>query len=167
MATLSELIENQLVLRWQVDLPSRQQSLRMLLLLPELKARLDATLAVGSSWNLEETPEQQLDALTSSFVAGEPLAFGWQFKYLAHYGPTPEGIWYLKTADIRLFGWFHLRDCFIAGSAGIAGAAKRYHLYRGFGDEVMRFRDRLPLDEPKFVGGDDPHAVVSNFTHPA
>jgi hypothetical protein len=139
----------------------------MLLLLPPLAARLDQTLALsGSTWNIDETPAQQLDALTVNFVSGEPLAFGHQFKVLFHHRPGAEGVWYLKTADIRLFGWFPHRDCFVATSIAIADQAKRLRMYRPLGDEVARLRDQLPLDPPKFIGGDDPHAVVSNFTYP-
>ena len=117
-------------------------------------------------WNIEETPAQQLDALTAVFASGEPLAFGWQFKPLARV-PHVEGVWYLKTADVRLFGWFPYRDCFIAASVGLADLTKRLWLYRPFGQEVVHFRNALTLDEPKFVSEEDPNAVVSNFSYPA
>ena len=164
MATLATLVSDGSLLRWEVNLSPRQQIERILLLVPPLHGRLDETLAQsGSTWNIEETPAQQLDALTAVFVAGEPLAFGWQFKSLVHH---QNGVWYLKTADVRLFGWFPCRDCFIATSIAGADLAKRLHLYRPLGDEVVRIREALPLDEPKFVPGDDPNDVVSNFTYP-
>ena len=153
------------LLRWEVVLSPRQQVERVLLLVPRLRSRLDEVLAVGSTWNIEETPAQQLDALTAVFVAGEPLTFGWQFSPL-RYVPHLDGVWYLKTADVRLFGWFPCRDYFIATSVVVADLAKRLRLYRPFGEEVERIRQALPLDEPKFVPGDDPHAVVSNFAYP-
>lgn len=165
MATLTTLIANGSLLRWEVILSPRQQIDRILLLVPPLRDRLDAALAVGSTWNIEETPAQQLDSLTAVFVSGEPLAFGWQFKALEHV-PNLDGVWYLKTADVRLFGWFPCRDCFVATSVAVADLAKRLHLYRPLGEEVARVRDVLPLDEPKFVPGDDPNAVISNFTYP-
>ena len=165
MATLETLLANGLILPWRVHLSPRQQVERLLYLLPEFQPRLDQKLAgAGSTWNIEETPAQQLDTLTAIFVAGEPLAFGWQFKSLAHHRG---GVWYLKTADIRLFGWFPRRDLFIAASIAIAEEIKHLRLYRGFGDEVVQLRNALPLDEPKFIGGHDPNAVVSNFTYPA
>jgi hypothetical protein len=163
MATIATLIADGSLLRWEVNLGPRQQIERMLLLVPRLQARLDEALAEGSTWNIEETPAQQLDALTTVYVAGEPLAFAWQFKSLVHH---QEGVWYLKTADVRLFGWFPYRDCFIATSVGVAETVKHYRLYRPLGEEVARIREALPLDEPKFVPGDDPNAVVSNFTYP-
>jgi hypothetical protein len=162
MATLSKLIADGLVLRWQVELSPRQQPERSLLLLPELPGRMAEALAAGSTWNIEESPTQQLDALTVVFVTGQPLAFGRQFKPLIHHR---EGVWYFKTADVRLFGWFPHRDCFIAAALGGADLTKRYRLYRAFAEEVGWLRTNLPLDDPKFVAGDDPNAVVSNFSY--
>jgi hypothetical protein len=135
----------------------------MLLLLANLPERMAPVLAAGSTWNIEESPAQQLDALTKVFVSGEPLVFERQFKPLVH---LQNGVWYFKTADIRLFGWFPHRDCFVAASIGGADLTKRLRLYRPFGEEVGRFRDALPLDEPKFVAGEDPNAVISNFSYP-
>ena len=165
MATIATLIADGSLLRWEVALSPHEQIDRILLLAPRLHARLDEALAIGSTWNIEETPAQQLDALTAAFVTGEPLAFGWQFKRLQRV-PDLDGVWYLKTADVRLFGWFPFKDYFVATSIAVADVAKRLHLYRPLGEEVARFREALPLDEPKFVLGDDPNAVVSNFTYP-
>jgi hypothetical protein len=118
-------------------------------------------LEVGSTWNIEESPAQQIDALSVIFVAGEPLVFGRQFKSLVHH---QHGVWYFKTADVRLFGWFPHRDCFIAAAVGGADLTKRLNLYRPFAEEVGRLRGALQLDEPKFVAKEDPSAVVSNYS---
>lgn len=163
MATLATLRADGLVLDWEVSLSHRQQKERVLLLLPALATALPEKLTQGSTWNIEETPAQQLDALTASFVAGEELRFEHQFNPMGYHR---DGVWYLKTADIRLFGWFIHRDWFIASSIGIADETKRLRLYKPYADEVSRRRNQLPLDEPKFVTGDDPNAVVSNFSYP-
>jgi hypothetical protein len=166
MATLATLIGDGSLLRWEVSLRRTQQIERVLLLLPRLAGHLNQTLAdMGSSWNIEESPAQQLDAFTNVFVAGEPLTFRRQFRNLERV-PSVDGVWYLKTADVRLFGWFLCRDWFVATSVGSAEIIKRSELYRPLGEEVARFREALPLDEPKFVPGDDPNAVVSNYTYP-
>jgi hypothetical protein len=163
MATLFKLVSDGLILRWDVELTQRQQVERSLLLVPELPARMNPVLAGGSTWNIEESPAQQLDALTVAFVSGQPLVFGRQFKPLVHH---KEGVWYFKTADLRLFGWFPHRDTFIAAAIGGTDLTKRLRLYRPFAEEVGRLRSNLPLDDPKFVKGDDPNAVVSNFAYP-
>jgi hypothetical protein len=49
---------------------------------------------------------------------------------------------------------------------GYATRIKKHDLYRGYANvTTRRFRDELDLDNPKYIPGDDPHAVVSNFDH--
>jgi hypothetical protein len=74
-----------------------------------------------------------------------------------------DGIWELKTPDLRLFGWFHVKDCFICGALDTAFNVKNSNLYKGYANEVGHFRDELPLDEPKYLTGDDPSNVVTNY----
>jgi len=117
-----------------------------------------------STWNVELTPQEQLVGFVEEeFCPGEPLTFDEQFKPLRHVG---DGIWELKTADLRMFGWFYEKDCFIGSAANLADLIKRLHLYIPYGEETARLRDALDLDVPKFVPGDDPHAVVSDFSFP-
>ena len=164
MATLARLEQDGDLLKWEEALPPRQQEERLLYIFPRLQDWLQNTLpACVSCWNLEETPNQQVYALVTVFVAGETLLFGHQFSPLR---PIGKGAWELKTADVRIFGWFPVKDCFVAVSADEAWRVKDSKLYPAFRDEVVRFRDGLPLDEPKFVEGDDPNAVVSAFDYP-
>lgn len=118
---------------------------------------------LGSTWNLEELPDQQLDALFQVFTSGEMLTHVHQFKCL---NPIGEGVWELKTADIRIFGWFHAMDCFVAVVADTKQNILDHGLYAGYRGTVVHYRNQLNLDEPKFVVGDDPNAVVSNYTFP-
>ena len=112
-------------------------------------------------WNLQVTPLQQLDALIDEFCSGCTLSYGIQFKPITHVGG---GIWELKTPDLRIFGWFHRKDCFVAYRAENATYVKEHNLYKGLAGEAARFRDKLDLNEPKFVRGDDPNDVVSNYS---
>jgi hypothetical protein len=80
--------------------------------------------------------------------------------------PAGDGVWELKTADLRVFGWFHAKDCFLGHCADTAERVKEHRLYTGYVGEVVRFRDSLPLDEPKYIPGEDPDAVVSNSSYP-
>jgi hypothetical protein len=167
MATLPKLVERGLVIEWETDLPQGKQPERCLFL-PPLAERLPALLAANpeSMWGVEDSPAQQLDALALAFVSGEPLVIEHQVKYL-EYQKTTQGVWYLKAPDIRLFGWIACADHFIAASIGIANQVKRLALYHGFGNEVAYLRDQLPLDNPKFAPGDDPHGLISNLTYPS
>ena len=114
-------------------------------------------------WQVEVNPTQQLDALVEIFCSGQTLTFGPQFKPLTH---LKDGIWELKTPDLRIFGWFCKKDHFIAGTMDEAFTVKNHNLYAGYAGEVERFRDQLDLNEPKFVSGEDPNVVVSNYNYP-
>lgn len=65
-----------------------------------------------------------------------------------------------------MFGWFSKKDCFIGVAANPTDLVKRHNLYNGHAMEVVRFRNALSLDEPKFIPGDNPHDVVSDFSYP-
>jgi hypothetical protein len=77
-----------------------------------------------------------------------------------------DGIWELKTADLRIFGWFNVLDHFVGAAADTTDRVKQHNLYYGYAGETARFRDGLDLDPPKFIPGADPNAVVSNYTYP-
>lgn len=109
----------------------------------------------------EIQPVEQLDDLLNSFCAGECLSIGRQIKLLRHWDG---GVWELKTLDLRLFGWFPRVDTFICNAVDFATHIKRFGLYAGYRGETIRFRDLLPLDEPKFIQGDDPHGVITNVS---
>ena len=132
---------------------------------PKLVAWIQDDLPdLESTWKIEQSPAEQLDDLMQVFCSGEPLTVGWQFKSLVH---LADGVWELKTADLRIFGWFHQKDCFIAVIADTADRTKQYKLYAPYARvEVVGFRDALDLDPPKFVPGDNPHDVVSNYSYP-
>ena len=161
MATLQQLAAAGKLTKLDVPLGRRQQEERVIYLAQDVVEWLRDELPVcASSWNIEETPEQQFDSLASIFVAGETITYDTQFKTLR---PIERGIWELKTADLRIFGWFHRRDCFVVTRIDTAQRVKDYGLYPGYRDAAVRFRDGLSLDEPKYIQGDDPHAVVSAF----
>lgn len=131
---------------------------------PRFRERVETELPNWtSSWKVEVDPAQQLDALVEVFCSGETLTFGPQFKPLTH---IKDGIWELKTPDLRIFGWFCKKDHFIAGTMDVTFNIKKYNLYAGYAGEVERFRNQLDLNEPKYVVGENPDVVVSNYDHP-
>lgn len=136
---------------------------RSIFVSPRLRAWIETILpTLESSW-VEETPAEQLDALISQFALGEPLTYSWHFKPLVH---LADGIWELKTGDLRIFGWFPVKDTFIAVDADMKERIRDLAMYRPYCEQAARFREALPLNEPKFVPGDDPNAVVSDFSYP-
>ena len=164
MATLLELDNAGSVFRIDPALGPREQESRRIYVLPELQRWLqDELLALGSTWKIEQSPQEQLDALVAIYCSGDTLTYNWHFRPLNNLG---DGIWEMKTADLRVFGWFPNKDDFIGVSANLTDQIKRLHMYRPYCEEAIRRRDELDLDEPKFIQGDDPNAVVSNFDFP-
>jgi len=120
-----------------------------------------------STWKIEQSPQEQLaEFLDEIYCPCEPLFIDWHVKPVSPLRHIEDGIWELKTADLRIFGWFFAKDCFIASAANLADTVKQLHLYNPYREEAVRFRDGLDLDNPKFVPGDNPHAVVSNLSYP-
>jgi hypothetical protein len=164
MATLLDLVAAGSLFKLDPALEANEQEWRTVYALARLRPRFENDLPTWvSTWRVEVTPAQQIDALLEVFCSGETLTFGPQFKPLVH---LKDGVWELKTPDIRLFGWFPIKDCFIGGALDLAFNVKNHNLYRGYAGEVAHYRGQLDLDDPKFVPGDNPNAVVSNYTYP-
>ena len=164
MATVLDLAEQGALHKLDPQLEPNEQEWRTIYLLPRVVPVFANELVSWSSlWKIEQTPIQQIDALMETFCSGATLTFGPQFKPLTH---IKDGVWELKTPDVRFFGWFHKKDCFIGGALNSAYNVKNNNLYAGYAGEVAYYRNALDLDQPKFVPGDDPHAVVSNFDYP-
>lgn len=164
MATIIDLVKAQKLFKLDPELEPNEQEWRWIYALPQFRKRVEDDLATwASTWEVEVAPIQQMDALMEVFCSGVTLTFGTQFRPLVH---IKDGIWELKTPDLRLFGWFHVKDCFIGSALDLAFNVKSYNLYAGYASEAARLRDQLDLDEPKFVPGSDPNDVVSNYNYP-
>jgi hypothetical protein len=164
MATIIELKKRRQLIKLDAGLEDNEQEYRAIYALPVTLPFFENDIkTLKSQWNVEVSPLQQLDALLEVFCSGETLTFGSHFKPLNHLN---DGIWELKTPDLRLFGWFPYKDCFILGAIDTAFKVKSYNLYAGHANVVAHFRGQLELDEPKFVTGEDPVDVVSNYNFP-
>lgn len=164
MATLVELANAGFLHKYDPELAANLQEDRMLYASERLRDYLHDTLPrLGSSWNIETSPLEQFDALMEVYTSGDVLTYGHTLNPLRH---VADGVWELKTADLRIFGWFPVMDVFVGVVADLAQRVKEHHLYNGYAGDVVRFRDALDLDEPKFIAGTDPRYVVSNFSYP-
>lgn len=164
MATPLSLAACGTLVRYDPQLGRRQQEDRYIYLGPRLVDWLSTVLpGLGSTWKIEESPAEQLDSLLADFCAGAPLLVGHMFKALQ---PIGRGVWELKTAEVRVFGWFHRTDVFIGSNADLKARIVEHSLYRGYIDEAVRLRDSLDLDPPPFISGDEPRHVVSNWAYP-
>lgn len=160
MATLLELQQRGEIFRFDPALAWNEFEDRRIFLLPPAREWIEHVLpTLGSTWNIEVSPEEQLDTLFFEFCSGQSLAVGGQFKKL---NPVDNGMWELKTSDLRVFGWFPSKDCFVATDCDDTDKIKRLKLYRGYCEQGVRRRDALDLDQPKYITGGDSDAVVSN-----
>jgi hypothetical protein len=160
MATLLELLNQGELFRFDPMLGWNEMEMRRIFLLSEARNWLEEKLPTAeATWQIEVNPAEQLDALVYEFCSGKPLQVGTRFKSLVHLG---DGIWELKTADLRLFGWFVRKDHFVVSDCDHTDRIKRVNLYRGYCEQAVRRREALNLDEPKYIGGDNPDDVVSD-----
>jgi hypothetical protein len=137
------------------------QEFRCIVCSPHLRRWIEQDLpALTSALGLELSPLEQFFALVQTFCSAEPLTYGEQFKPLYSRG---QGVWELRTSDVRVFGWFPMRDHFVGVAANDATFIKERSLYKGYIGEVVRFRNGLDLDQPKFIRGEEAKDVVSNY----
>jgi len=163
MATLLDLIRRAPPPLHRLDpgFDDGTQEFRSIVCSPRLKAWIDQDLsALKSALGIELSPQEQFFALVQTFCSDEPLTYGEQFKPLYCRG---RGVWELKTSDLRVFGWFPMKDHFVGVAGNDATFIKEHSLYQGYIEEVVRFRDALDLDEPKFIPGEEARDVVSNY----
>ncbi|MBR1148368.1 hypothetical protein [Bradyrhizobium sp. AUGA SZCCT0431] len=161
MATVIDLVSRGNLFRLDPQLDYPQQELRRIYTGPKLRKWIENDLSGLASDRVESSPKLQFDDLVALFCSGEQLTYDLHFKPLNH---VEDGIWELKTTDLRIFGWFSQKDCFI----GVIGDTKRrildYGLYGPYAKmEVTPFRNQIDLDPPKYVPGKNPHDVVSDY----
>jgi hypothetical protein len=164
MATILELVRLKKLFKYDAVLGPRQQEFRRFYASERLVRWFQVELPnIGSAWKIDTPPAEQLDAFLAQYVTGEKITFGWDLFPIR---PHAHRVWELKTPDLRVFGWFNEMDCFIGVVADAARNVKEHQLYSGYCGEVVRFRDKLDLDEPKFLLGELPNDVISNFDYP-
>jgi hypothetical protein len=97
---LSQLIADGMISAVPVILGPREQRNRRLYWTQEFKIWHDEVCESGQTRSLLTIPEQ-LNGAFATFIEGRPLSNG-----LARCDPPKgEGIWRLKTPDLRLYGW--------------------------------------------------------------
>src|ERR1700733_1797046 len=90
-----------------------EQPQRLLYGFPHVITWLNETLPTLQPFYAETdlSPIEQVDVLFHDFVSGEDLVYYERCHFME---PLINGVWELKTPDIRIFGWFCKRGVFIA-----------------------------------------------------
>jgi hypothetical protein len=168
MATLAKLTEDGTVVRIDVELDGRLRWRELYAYPLEgspnfLVCWLQNTLPNLESMGIgeDETPVEQLYGLLDLYLTGEQLNLGDNYKPMHPHG---DGVWELRTTDVRIFGWFPIRDHFVAVIADSTERVHQYGLHSPYRREVVRFRNSLNLDEPKFVAGVTENDILSICT---
>jgi len=134
---------------------------RWIYLAPEaIKWINDDLPQVLRSYDAELEPTEQIEDLFYRFISGKNLDH-WTDLHAIY--PHVDGTWELKTNDIRMFGWFPCRDCVVILHIESMIRCKEFpafpSYYRG---RIVKYRESLDLDEPKFVRGAELRDVISD-----
>jgi hypothetical protein len=160
MTTIEELVEANAISRIEIEMHPRDQVLRLLYGTPDFIAWLDE-LAKGSQPGRrlgEATPAEQVDDLFNTFLSGMPLVHMRQFRTIR---AEKNAVWELKTPDVRIFGWFLKKDCFVGVFGNWTDQVKDHDLYRGYRIAIRRLRRELGVDDTLCVQGVTPGDVLS------
>lgn len=153
MATLDAIVANGQLVQLGGGLEAHEMPERLLYAYPHVIKWLDETLPEleAELGDGKQDPMEQVDYLFYDFVSGADLSY---YERSHSMNPHALGVWELKTPDTRFFGWFVHNGTFIIAEADTAFRCKQHNLYPGYLGQVVRRRDALDLDEPKFVTGD-------------
>ena len=157
MATLEQLVALGKLKKHEPDLEANEQPVRFVYLSPDAAAWAEGPLQTANHIGRNLSPYEQAELVLYNFVKGRPLAYGSGYHPL---DPLPKWIWELKTADVRLIGWFARRATFVVACGAFKrNLLKRAH-YTPHIEHAVSFRHGLDLDPPKAVTGVSRHAVL-------
>ncbi|WP_138379182.1 hypothetical protein [Luteithermobacter gelatinilyticus] len=147
MATIEELYTLGKIEKYVPDLGPDQHIERVLYLSLELVEWINTTLSgMPRRAGRDLTPLEQVDNIFSNYISGKKMVGEYQ-KLM----PQKYAVWELKTADIRIFGWFVRQRVFIATHADTATNIKGQKLYRKYIKKVRDYRKRINLTNPKYT----------------
>jgi hypothetical protein len=152
MATIATLVANRELIEIDGGLAPHQQPERLVYALPHVVQWLDQTLSTLRPFALDTmmTPIEQVYALFYDFISGDDFAY---YERCHAMRPAPQGVWELKTTDVRLFGWFYRRGVFICANIDEMNRVKSLGLYAGYRNDIVYRRGLLRLDGQQFVVG--------------
>ncbi|MGG7519660.1 hypothetical protein ACQ3G6_17430 [Allorhizobium undicola] len=162
MATLAELVAARELRKIALPRLGRHEyEERFIFGLPEFFAWLQTTAREATPFYAGQAAvKYQIHDFLKQYITGKPLTSPRMFRTMR---PVKDDIYELKTADVRIFGWFYRKDVFIAVKGDLFCNVKfDESLYEAHRIECLRVRGIINLDEPKFVAGALNSDVLSN-----
>lgn len=107
-------------------------------------------------------PIEQIWARIRFFSDGRKMVYPYDLRNLR---PIGEGIWELKTLDVRLFGWFPFKDCFVIhamADANVLHDEKNSDLWKPYVDLVSAYIRELGIPALNPILGAETQNVLSN-----
>jgi hypothetical protein len=154
MATISTLVGRQSLFKIEVVLgPNEGCPIREIYGVPDVRQWIENVLPqLPTEDGASRSPTEEFDDLLFNFISSEGrLRYDKMFKDLI---PASEELWELKTWQLRIFGWFYRKDCFVAVHPDQTVRVKRKtDGYRNAINKVKQVRTVIDFDEPKYVGG--------------
>ncbi|KAJ03311.1 hypothetical protein [Sulfitobacter mediterraneus] len=154
MATIEDLVKEKILIRIGGNLLRHEMPQRAMLATAEvvdwIKGNLDDLQSDGYVEGAS-TPKMQAAALFRSFVRGDnPVAF----KLPRVMVPREEWVWEFRTDDLRFFGWFYRKGCFVITGVNTKENCRDRGLYHGYQTECIRWRGSVDLDPPVVTEGE-------------
>ncbi len=100
------------------------------------------------------SPKEQAFQIFWAFIVGRPLhhmaGLPNGLKSANRLKPPQDGVWELRTFDLRFFGWFPRKGTFIISCVETKQRCIEHRLYAGYRTQAIRDREELGLG---FVDG--------------
>ncbi|MET4240706.1 hypothetical protein [Bradyrhizobium sp. RT10b] len=105
--------------------------------------------------------EEQVANLCGRFLTNRPLLLK---SPIAPIRCLKDGIWELKTLDVRIFGWFSAKDTMVVDAGCDVKLLKSGQLnYSGYIAQTDYVRRSLGFLVGDYILGDQPHDILTNF----
>ena len=114
---------------------------------------------VTPSHEENERADIQISMELTNFIDGKCLAYGSDIRCLEL---IENGVWELKTPDLRIFGWFPHKNYFIAHFGIEKSNLKKFSDYKPYLDIVIKYRASLSVPLSCYIAGAKIQNVVSN-----
>jgi hypothetical protein len=160
MLMIEDLLRQGAIRRIEINLGAGEQPVRLLYGTPGFIEWLEALLQGAEPRQRlgESTAAEQIDALFYAYLTGKSLVYMRQFRMIR---VEENAVWEMKTPDVRVFGWFMKKDCFVAVFGDWANHVKDHNLYKGYRVSIRRIRRELGIEGTLCVTGSSPDDVLS------